>query len=163
MCPAPCEGSCTVGLNGDPVTIKTIEQEIADRAWEEGWITPRPPLARTGKRVAVVGSGPAGLAAADQLNQLGHQVTVFERAGRIGGLLMYGIPSMKLDKDVVGRRVALLEAEGVTLPDRRHRRRRHRPRRAGCDATTPWCSPPAPPSRATSPCPAASWAGSTSR
>src|SRR5829696_4854934 len=113
VCPAPCEGSCTVGLNGDPVTIKTIEQEIADRAWEEGWITPSPPLSRTGRRVAVIGSGPAGLSAADQLNKAGHLVTVFERAGRIGGLLMFGIPNMKLDKDVVARRVALMEAEGV--------------------------------------------------
>ena len=113
VCPAPCEGSCTVGLVGDPVAIKTIEQEIADRAWEEGWITPNPPAVRTGRTVAVVGSGPAGLAAADQLNRAGHGVTVFERAGRVGGLLMYGIPSMKLDKDVVGRRVGLMEAEGV--------------------------------------------------
>jgi len=113
VCPAPCEGSCTVGLNGDPVTIKTIEQEIADRAWDEGWITPNPPLTRTGKRVAVIGSGPAGLSAADQLNRAGHLVTVFERAGRIGGLLMYGIPNMKLDKDVVSRRVGLMEEEGV--------------------------------------------------
>jgi glutamate synthase (NADPH/NADH) small chain len=113
VCPAPCEGSCTVGLVGEPVAIKTIEQEIADRAWEEGWIEPSPPLVRTGKRVAVVGSGPAGLAAADQLNQAGHTVTVFERAGRIGGLLTYGIPNMKLDKDVVGRRIGLMEAEGI--------------------------------------------------
>jgi glutamate synthase (NADPH/NADH) small chain len=113
VCPAPCEGSCTVGLNGDPVTIKTIEQEIADRAWDEGWITPSPPLTRTGRRVAVIGSGPAGLSAADQLNRAGHDVTVFERAGRIGGLLMYGIPNMKLDKDVVSRRVRLMEEEGV--------------------------------------------------
>ncbi len=103
------------GLDGDPVTIKSIEQEIADRAWEEGWITPRPPVVRTGRSVAVVGSGPAGLAAADQLNLAGHSVTVFERAGRIGGLLMYGIPNMKLDKDVVDRRVGLMEAEGVTF------------------------------------------------
>src|SRR3954466_2174034 len=115
VCPAPCEGSCTVGLDGDPVTIKTIEQEIADRAWDEGWITPRPPTVRTGRSVAVVGSGPAGLAAADQLNLAGHSVTVFERAGRIGGLLMYGIPNMKLDKGVVDRRVGLMEAEGVTF------------------------------------------------
>jgi glutamate synthase (NADPH/NADH) small chain len=115
VCPAPCEGSCTVGLDGDPVTIKNIEQEIADRAWDEGWITPRPPVVRTGRSVAVVGSGPAGLAAADQLNLAGHSVTVFERAGRIGGLLMYGIPNMKLDKDVVDRRVGLMEAEGVTF------------------------------------------------
>ncbi len=115
VCPAPCEGSCTVGLNGDPVAIKTIEQEIADRAWEEGWITATPPLARTGRSVAVVGSGPAGLAAADQLNRAGHRVTVFERAGRVGGLLMYGIPSMKLDKDVVSRRTALMDEEGVAF------------------------------------------------
>jgi len=113
VCPAPCEGSCTVGLDGEPVAIKTIEQEIADRAWEEGWITSQPPLARTGHRVAVIGSGPAGLAAADQLNKAGHTVTVFERSGRIGGLLTYGIPNMKLAKDVVTRRVTLLEQEGV--------------------------------------------------
>jgi glutamate synthase (NADPH/NADH) small chain len=115
VCPAPCEGSCTVGLDGDPVTIKNIEQEIADRAWDEGWITPRPPAVRTRRSVAVIGSGPAGLAAADELNRSGHSVTVFERAGRIGGLLMYGIPNMKLDKGVVDRRVGLMEAEGVTF------------------------------------------------
>jgi glutamate synthase (NADPH/NADH) small chain len=115
VCPAPCEGSCTVGINGDPVAIKTIEQEIADRAWDEGWVTASPPITRTGRTVAVVGSGPAGLAAADQLNRAGHLVTVFERAGRIGGLLMYGIPNMKLDKDVVGRRTALMAEEGVTF------------------------------------------------
>ncbi len=113
VCPAPCEGSCTVGINGEPVAIKTIEAEIADRAWEAGWITPNQPLSRTGRAVAVIGSGPAGLAAADQLNRAGHRVTVFERAGRVGGLLMYGIPSMKLDKGVVRRRVELMEAEGV--------------------------------------------------
>jgi glutamate synthase (NADPH) small chain len=113
VCPAPCEGSCTVAISDDPVAIKTIEQEIADRAWEEGWITPSPPLTRTGRSVAVVGSGPAGLAAADQLNRAGHLVTVYERAGRIGGLLMYGIPSMKLNKDVVGRRTQLMADEGV--------------------------------------------------
>jgi glutamate synthase (NADPH/NADH) small chain len=113
VCPAPCEGSCTVAIDGDPVAIKTIEQEIADRAWESGWIVPAPPLARTGRTVAVVGSGPAGLAAADQLNRAGHAVTVYERADRLGGLLMYGIPTMKLDKDVVDRRLRLMEAEGV--------------------------------------------------
>jgi glutamate synthase (NADPH/NADH) small chain len=113
VCPAPCEGSCTVGLNDEPVAIKTIEQEIADRAWDEGWITAAPPLTRTGHRVAVIGSGPAGLSAADQLNKAGHHVTVFERAGRVGGLLMYGIPNMKLDKDVVSRRVGLMEEEGI--------------------------------------------------
>ncbi len=113
VCPAPCEGSCTVAINGDPVAIKTIEQEIADRAWDEGWITPSAPRARTGRTAAVVGSGPAGLAAADQLNRAGHRVTVYERAGRIGGLLMYGIPNMKLDKKVVARRTRLMADEGV--------------------------------------------------
>ncbi len=113
VCPAPCEGSCTVGLIGDPVTIKTIEQAIIDKGFEEGWVVPEPPKMRTGKRVAVVGSGPAGLACAAQLNKAGHTVTVYERADRIGGLLTYGIPTMKLDKKVVQRRVDLLEAEGV--------------------------------------------------
>ena len=113
VCPAPCEGSCTVGLIGDSVTIKTIEQAIIDRGFEEGWVVPQPPLVRTGKRVAVIGSGPAGLACAAQLNKAGHTVTVYERADRIGGLLTYGIPTMKLDKGIVQRRVDLLEAEGV--------------------------------------------------
>ncbi|MFS0722304.1 glutamate synthase subunit beta [Paenibacillus sp. 1P07SE] len=112
-CPAPCEGSCTVGLIGDPVTIKSIEQAIIDKGFEEGWVVPSPPQMRTGKRVAVVGSGPAGLAAAAQLNKAGHTVTVFERADRIGGLLMYGIPTMKLDKGIVQRRVDILAAEGI--------------------------------------------------
>jgi glutamate synthase (NADPH/NADH) small chain len=113
VCPAPCEGSCVLGINNPPVTIKNIECEIADRAWENEWITPEPPSVRTGKKVAVVGSGPAGLSCADQLNKAGHLVTVYERADRIGGLLMYGIPNMKLDKRVVQRRVDLLAAEGV--------------------------------------------------
>jgi glutamate synthase (NADPH/NADH) small chain len=115
VCPAPCEGSCTVGRNALPVTIKTIENEIIDHAFREGWVVAEPPLARTGFRVAVVGSGPAGLAAAAQLNRAGHLVTVYERDDRIGGLLMYGIPNMKLDKGVVNRRVNLLEQEGVTF------------------------------------------------
>jgi glutamate synthase (NADPH/NADH) small chain len=115
VCPAPCEGSCTVGLNGDPVTIKEIEREIIDRGFREGWIQPEPPSQRTGKKVAVVGSGPAGMAAASQLNKAGHTVTVYERADRIGGLLMYGIPNMKLDKNYVQRRVDLMTAEGVTF------------------------------------------------
>jgi glutamate synthase (NADPH/NADH) small chain len=113
VCPAPCEGSCTLGIHEPPVTIKNIECSIVDRAFAEGWVTAEPPLARTGKRVAVVGSGPAGLAAAAQLNKAGHQVTVFERADRIGGLLMYGIPNMKLDKGIVERRVKLMAEEGV--------------------------------------------------
>jgi glutamate synthase (NADPH/NADH) small chain len=113
VCPAPCEGSCTLGINAPPVTIKAIECEIIDRAFANGWVKPQRPLARTGKRVAVVGSGPAGLAAAAQLNKAGHTVTVFERDDRLGGLLMYGIPNMKLDKGVVERRVRLLADEGV--------------------------------------------------
>lgn len=115
VCPAPCEGSCTLGLNNPAVTIKTIECAIVDKGFEEGWIVPEPPIKRTGKKVAVVGSGPAGLAAAAQLNKAGHSVTVFERANRIGGLLTYGIPNMKLDKATVQRRVDLLTAEGVTF------------------------------------------------
>jgi NAD(P)H-dependent glutamate synthase small subunit len=115
VCPAPCEGACVLGINEPAVTIKNIENSIIDRAYEEGWVLPEPPVSRTGKRVAVVGSGPAGLAAAAQLNQAGHTVTVYERADRIGGLLMYGIPNMKLDKQVVERRVQLLRDEGVTF------------------------------------------------
>ncbi|HPC62464.1 MAG TPA: glutamate synthase subunit beta [Verrucomicrobiota bacterium] len=113
VCPAPCEGACVLGIIQPPVTIKNIECAIADRGWEEGWIVPHPPARRTGKRVAIVGSGPAGLSCAAQLNRVGHEVTVFERADRIGGLLMYGIPNMKLDKRVVQRRVELLASEGV--------------------------------------------------
>jgi NAD(P)H-dependent glutamate synthase small subunit len=113
ICPAPCEGACVLGIIEPPVTIKNIECAIVDRGFAEGWITPQPPEKRTGKSVAVVGSGPAGLAAAAQLNKAGHSVTVYERADRIGGLLMYGIPNMKLDKRVVERRVDLLRTEGV--------------------------------------------------
>jgi len=114
VCPAPCEGSCVLGINNPPVTIKNIENEIIDRGWEEGWVIPEAPAVRTGKKVAVIGSGPAGLAAAAQLNRAGHLVTVLERADRPGGLLMYGIPNMKLDKkEVVERRLQLMEAEGI--------------------------------------------------
>jgi glutamate synthase (NADPH) small chain len=113
LCPAPCEGSCVLGINNSPVTIKSIEGAIVDRAFDEGWVAPRPPARRTGKRVAVVGSGPAGLAAADQLNRAGHWVTVFERADRIGGLLRYGIPEFKLEKRLLDRRLSLMCEEGV--------------------------------------------------
>jgi glutamate synthase (NADPH/NADH) small chain len=115
LCPAPCEGACVLGISSDPVTIKSIEVSIVDRAFAEGWIVPRLPTRRTGKRVAIVGSGPSGLAAADQLNRAGHLVTVFERANRIGGLLRYGIPAFKLEKRLLDRRLALLEEEGVTF------------------------------------------------
>jgi glutamate synthase (NADPH) small chain len=115
VCPAPCEGSCTAGRMGDPVSIKSIECAIVDKGFEEGWILPEPPPFRSGKKVAVVGSGPAGLAAAAQLNRAGHLVTVYERADRIGGLLTYGIPNMKLDKGIVQRRVDILAAEGITF------------------------------------------------
>ncbi|XP_039044583.1 glutamate synthase 1 [NADH], chloroplastic-like isoform X4 [Hibiscus syriacus] len=114
VCPAPCEGSCVLGIIENPVSIKSIECAIIDRAFEEGWMVPRPPLRRTGKSIAIIGSGPAGLAAADQLNRMGHSVTVYERADRIGGLMMYGVPNMKADKvDVVQRRVNLMAEEGV--------------------------------------------------
>ena len=120
LCPAPCEGACVLGINSQPVTIKAAEAAIIERAFDEGWVTAAPPAARTGKRVAVVGSGPAGLASADQLNRAGHLVTVFERADRIGGLLRYGIPAFKLEKRFLDRRLALLQEEGIVF-------------RTGCD------------------------------
>ena len=113
LCPAPCEGSCVLGINNDPVTIKNIELSIVERAFEEGWIRATPPATRTGKSVAIIGSGPAGLAAADQLNKAGHLVTVFEKSDRIGGLLRYGIPEFKIEKRFLTRRLDLLEQEGV--------------------------------------------------
>ncbi|KAI8614485.1 hypothetical protein BC830DRAFT_1169386 [Chytriomyces sp. MP71] len=113
VCPAPCEGSCVLGINELPVAIKSIECAIIDKGFAEGWIVPTPPTVRTGKRIAIVGSGPAGLAAADQLNRAGHSVTVYDRNDRHGGLLMYGIPNMKLDKKIVQRRIDLMAAEGV--------------------------------------------------
>ncbi|MBI4528875.1 MAG: glutamate synthase subunit beta [Deltaproteobacteria bacterium] len=115
VCPAPCEGSCVLGINELPVTIKTIECAIIDNGFAQGWVEPDPPKKRTGKKVAVVGSGPSGLACAAQLNRAGHWVTVYERADRIGGLLMYGIPNMKLDKRVVQRRIDLMAEEGITF------------------------------------------------
>ena len=118
LCPAPCEGSCVLGINAKPVTIKQIELEIIERGFREGWVKPEPPLVRTGKNVAVVGSGPAGLAAAQQLNRAGHRVTVFERADRIGGLMRYGIPEFKLEKHILDRRLRLMTAEGVTFRTR---------------------------------------------
>ena len=115
LCPAPCEGACVLGINDSPVTIKSIEAAIIDRAWEEGWVKPRTPATSTFKRIAVVGSGPAGLAAADQLNSAGHSVTVFEKSDRIGGLLRYGIPEFKMEKRFLDRRLAVMEAEGVVF------------------------------------------------
>ena len=115
VCPAPCEQACVLNINADPVTIEHIEMEIADRAWSEGWIEPRPALAKTGKSVAIIGSGPAGLACAQQLAREGHAVTVFERDDRVGGLLRYGIPDFKMEKHHIDRRVTQMEAEGVVF------------------------------------------------
>jgi glutamate synthase (NADPH/NADH) small chain len=115
VCPAPCEAACTLNVNDDPVGIKSIEHAIIDRAWAEGWVKPLPPKARTGKKVAVVGSGPAGLAAAQQLARAGHDVTVFEKNSRLGGLLRYGIPDFKMEKSHIDRRVEQMKAEGVTF------------------------------------------------
>ena len=115
ICPAPCEAACTLNVNDDAVGIKSIEHAIIDRAWSEGWVTPQPPKAKTGKKVAIVGSGPAGMAAAQQLARVGHDVTLFEKNDRIGGLLRYGIPDFKMEKSHIDRRAAQLQAEGVTI------------------------------------------------
>jgi glutamate synthase (NADPH/NADH) small chain len=115
VCPAPCEAACTLNINNDPVGIKSIEHKIIDKGWEEGWVVPQPPAHKTGKRVAVVGSGPAGLAAAQQLARAGHDVTVFEKNDRVGGLLRYGIPDFKMEKSHIDRRVEQMKAEGVTF------------------------------------------------
>jgi glutamate synthase (NADPH) small chain len=120
ICPAPCEAACVLGINEPPVTIKLIEKTIVERAWQEGWIKPEPPEVRTGKRVAVVGSGPAGLAAAQQLNRAGHWVTVFEKADRIGGLLRYGIPDFKMEKHILDRRLEQMLEEGVRFQTDAH-------------------------------------------
>ena len=115
VCPSPCEAACTLGYNAEAVGIKSIEQAIIDKAWDEGWVRPQPSTTKTGKKVAVLGGGPAGLAAAQQLARVGHEVTVFEKNNRVGGLLRYGIPDFKLDKSLIDRRVAQMEAEGVTF------------------------------------------------
>jgi glutamate synthase (NADPH/NADH) small chain len=115
LCPAPCEQSCVLGINEDPIAIENIEKNIVERAFKEGWIKPQPPKTRTGKTIAVVGSGPAGLATAQQLNRAGHTVTVFERDDKVGGLLRYGIPNFKMEKGIIDRRVAILEAEGIVF------------------------------------------------
>jgi len=120
ICPAPCEAACVLGINEPPVAIKVIEKDIVEHAWKEGWIKPEPPHTRTGKRVALVGSGPAGLAAAQQLNRAGHWVTVFEKADRIGGLLRYGIPDFKMEKIVLDRRLEQMDAEGVEFETNAH-------------------------------------------
>ncbi len=148
ICPAPCEAACVLGINEPPVTIKQIEKNIVERAWEEGWIVPEPPAQRTGKRVAVVGSGPAGLAAAQQLCRAGHWVTVFEKDDRIGGLLRYGIPNFKMEKHLLDRRLQQMEAEGVEFLVNQH---------VGGNValddlrrtSTPFCSPVARKSRVT--------------
>ncbi|MCB1959518.1 MAG: glutamate synthase subunit beta [Rhodocyclaceae bacterium] len=118
ICPAPCEAACTLNINTDAVGIKSIERSIIDRAWDSGWVKPQPPTVKTGKKVAIVGSGPAGLAAAQQLARVGHEVVVFEKNDRIGGLLRYGIPDFKLEKSTIDRRVAQMEAEGVSFRTR---------------------------------------------
>jgi len=149
VCPAPCEGSCVLGINEPAVTIKSIECAIVDKGFEEGWIVPEPPGVRTGKKVAVVGSGPAGLACAAQLNRAGHWVTVFERADRIGGLLMYGIPNMKLEKQIVQRRVDLMAAEGVKFAPAA-KSAKITPLPSSAPSTMPWSSAAAPPNPTTS-------------
>ena len=163
LCPAPCEAACVLAINSDAVTIKQVELQTIDHAWERGWVVPQPPVTKTGKKVAVVGSGPAGLAAAQQLTRVGHDVTVFERADRIGGLLRYGIPEFKMEKFRLDRRLAQMEAEGTVFkPGVRRRHGRHR-RAAARRSSTPSCSPAAPPRPATCPHPAASSRASTRR
>ncbi len=120
LCPAPCEEACVLGINEDPVTIENIEKNIAETAFKEGWVNAHPPKFRTGKNVAVIGSGPAGLAAAQQLNRAGHKVTVFERDAKVGGLLRYGIPDFKMEKHIIDRRVAILEEEGILFETNAH-------------------------------------------
>ena len=154
--PAPCEAACTLNIDDNPVTIKTIECAIVDRGWQEGWITPHLPSHRTGKRVAVVGSGPAGMACSQQLARAGHTVTLFEKNDRIGGLLRYGIPDFKMEKHLIDRRIEQMTAEGVafrtgieigvTLPMDRC-----------CAISMPWCCRGAPNGRAIWKCKVADW------
>ena len=163
LCPAPCEAACVLEIReGDAVSIKQIEVSIINRAWDEGWVTPQPPKVETGRTVAVIGAGPAGLAAAQQLRRAGHTVTVYERDEAGGGLVRFGVPHFKIEKWVIERRLEQLKAEGVEF-------------RYGVDVgqdispeelrarTTPWSSPPARASRVTCRCPAASWAACTTR
>ena len=163
ICPAPCEASCTLNIDDNPVTIKTIECAIVDRGWQEGWIRPQPPSQRTGKRVAVVGSGPAGLACAQQLARAGQTVTLFEKSDRIGGLLRYGIPDFKMEKHLIDRRIEQMTAEGVDVPHRHRGRRRPRRSRRCCTTPTRSCCPAAPSGRAIWTCPAESSTASISR
>ena len=134
ICPAPCEAACTLGINEPPVGIKSIEHAIIDKAWENGWVTPQTPQTKTGKKIAIVGSGPAGLSAAQQLARAGHDVTVFEKRDRVGGLLRYGIPDFKLDKGLIDRRTKQLEAEGVTFRTSVYIGEADLPKGVGCDA-----------------------------
>src|SRR5690606_23064087 len=120
LCPAPCEEACVLGINEDPVTIENIEKNIVEEAFKNGWITPQLPLAKTDKKVAVIGSGPSGLAAAQQLNRAGHSVTVFERDSKVGGLLRYGIPDFNMEKHIIDRRIAVMEAEGIDFKTNSH-------------------------------------------
>ena len=159
LCPAPCEGSCVLGITSEPVTIKQVEVSIIDRAWDSGWVAPQPPERLTGRTVAVVGSGPAGLAAAQQLTRAGHTVAVLERADAVGGLLRYGIPEFKMEKRHLDRRLAQMTAEGTRFKTGVDVGGATSPPRRCARATTRWSSPSARPRRATCPCRAASSAG----
>ena len=156
LCPAPCEAACVLGINQPPVTIKNVEVSIIDKAWDNGDVTPQPPERLSGKTVAVIGSGPAGLAAAQQLTRAGHTVAVYERADRIGGLLRYGIPEFKMEKRAHQPPHRADARGGHQVPHRGGDRPRHRRRRSCASATTPSSSPPVPPPPATCRCPAAS-------